>query len=294
MSQKTNVLIGSPVCQKPDVLQLFLFSLEKLSSSNMTLHYIFVDDNSDPSSSQMLRNFAEKHAGLVTVLPSNSSTPPYTIDENTHYWSDELVWKVAGFKNQMIDLAKKYQYDALFLIDSDLLLQPATLEVLLASEKDIISEIFWTSWTPDTLPVPQVWIKDEYTQFECTRHEQITMEEQLLRKYAFYGKLRVPGVYEVGGLGACTLIRKKALQTGVNFKQIPNLSYWGEDRHFCIRATAMGLSLFVDTHLPAFHLYRESDFSEARVWMKHIYGSALLRVKTNRSSATKNSLPSHF
>ncbi|MBG9942602.1 hypothetical protein ABE237_22250 [Brevibacillus formosus] len=290
MSVKTRVLIGSPVCQEPDVLRMFLFSLERLSRSNLTLHYLFVDDNTDPLSSNILQNFADKQTGQVDIIPAAGSLHPYTCDERTHDWSEALVWKVAGFKDEMIARAKHHDYDALFLIDSDLLLQPATLEVLLASEKEIISEIFWTSWTPDTVPAPQVWLKDEYTQFECARHEQISLEEQYLRKYAFYGQLRVPGVYEVGGLGACTLIRRKALQAGVSFKQIANLSFWGEDRHFCIRAQALGLSLFVDTHHPAFHLYRESDFAEARIWMKQIYGSAPLRVKTTRPPVANNTI----
>ena len=30
---------------------------------------------------------------------------------------------------------------------------------------------------------------------------------------------------------------------------------FGEDRHFCIRAAALGLSLYVDTHYPAYHIY---------------------------------------
>src|SRR5690606_16569030 len=38
-----------------------------------------------------------------------------------------------------------------------------------------------------------------------------------------------------------------------------NISFWGEDRHFCIRAQALGFDLFVDTNYPAFHIYREDD-----------------------------------
>jgi len=72
-------------------------------------------------------------------------------------------------------------------------------------------------------------------------------------------QLKVPGVYTVGGLGACTLISKRAIQAGVNFKEIYNISFMGEDRHFCIRAVALGFELFVDTHYPAFHIYRLSD-----------------------------------
>ena len=64
----------------------------------------------------------------------------------------------------------------------------------------------------------------------------------------------------MGGLGACTLIARAALLKGVRFKQIENLRILkGEDRFFCVRAAALGLELFVDTHYPAYHIYRESD-----------------------------------
>ncbi|WP_328130652.1 hypothetical protein [Peribacillus frigoritolerans] len=77
------------------------------------------------------------------------------------------------------------------------------------------------------------------------------------RYQSFIRQMRTPGVHKVGGLGACTLISQKALKAGVNFNRIENLSFWGEDRHFCIRAAALGISMYVDTHLPAYHIYRE-------------------------------------
>lgn len=81
-------------------------------------------------------------------------------------------------------------------------------------------------------------------------------------------QLRQPGVYEVGGLGACTLIRRSALEKGVRFERIRNLSLWGEDRHFCVRAAALGIPLFVDTRNPAFHIYRDSDLEGADRYMR--------------------------
>lgn len=49
---------------------------------------------------------------------------------------------------------------------------------------------------------------------------------------------------------------------GVSFKEIYNLGLAGEDRHFCIRAAALGLELYADTHYPPFHIYRESELAE--------------------------------
>ncbi|MFD2370565.1 glycosyltransferase [Brevibacillus sp. GCM10020057] len=274
MSPKPRVLIGSPVCQKPEILRMFFHSLDHLDSQAADVSYAFVDDNTDALSSQMLRSFAGRFPDRSVIFPGNTERPPYIRDENTHYWNEDLIWKVADYKNRLIDYAKRQHFDALFLVDSDLLLQPDTLAILLNSDKEIVSEIFWTSWQPQSLPAPQVWLSDQYTQYEHAPNEQLSSQEQLIRQMAFYSKLRVPGLYEVGGLGACTLIRRSALEAGVHFGKIKNVSFWGEDRHFCIRAVALGFSLFVDTHRPAFHVYRESDYAEAANWMKQVYGSS--------------------
>lgn len=95
-----------------------------------------------------------------------------------------------------------------------------------------------------------------------TSGEKLTHEEINHRFHAFLAKLQQPGIYEVGGLGACTLISRRAIESGVSYDVIRNISYWGEDRHFCIRAAALGIPLYVDTHYPALHLYRDSDLSK--------------------------------
>ncbi|MFX3632730.1 MAG: glycosyltransferase [Candidatus Pristimantibacillus sp.] len=264
---KQRVLIGSPICQQPAILTLFLQSLGQLISKLADIDYYFIDDNMDEESQQKLVNFQSLHPERTIIVKADPTVEAYYRDHSTHYWNDSLVWKVADFKNRILNYARSHDYDALFLVDSDLLLHPDTLDKLMESDKLIISEIFWTSWQPDTNPLPQVWVSDEYTMYERNGNEKLSKEEEGLRQHLFLRKLRIPGVYEVGGLGACTLIRKEALQRGINFNKINNLTFWGEDRHFCVRAQVLGLSLFVDTHYPAFHVYRTTDIAEAKVWM---------------------------
>jgi len=90
-------------------------------------------------------------------------------------------------------------------------------------------------------------------------HPTLPENERNIQTMEFLTRLRRPGVYEVGGLGASTLISLSALKKGLNFSPIRNISFWGEDRWFCIRAIVLGFSLFIDTHFPATHLYRDSD-----------------------------------
>lgn len=254
---KERVLIGSPVHQKKIILSEFLDSLHRLKHENMEFGYLFIDDNQDEQSSELLSDFS-KLVDHVTIQPSYRHDD-YVRNETTHFWNEQLIWKVAEFKNTIIQYAIEEKYDYLFLVDSDLLLHPRTIEQLIAADKDIISEIFWTRWQPDSTPQPQVWLMDEYTQWEQRRGEKLSDGEIANRYEQFIAKMKTPGVYEVGGLGACTLLSRRALLSGVNFNPIKNLSFWGEDRHFCIRASAIGFSLFVDTHFPAYHIYRDSD-----------------------------------
>lgn len=104
--------------------------------------------------------------------------------------------------------------------------------------------------------MPQVWLYDEYSMVHKESPEVLNDTEVNKRYNNFIQQLRKPGIYEVGGLGACTLISKQAIDKGVNFTKIYNSSFWGEDCHFCIRAAALGLKLYVDTNYPAYHIYR--------------------------------------
>lgn len=262
------VLVASPVKQKPQILKEFLQSLKELVRTNIAIDYYFIDDNDNTDSITALMLFAFENINQCIIMQNRSkgAQEEYVCNEATHYWKENIIWKVAAFKDATIQYAIQQEYDYLFLIDSDIVLHPHTLEHLIATQKDIISEIFWTSWTPGSGKQPQVWLYDAYTQYQIGINEHISEEEKVNRYHAFIQTLQIPGVYEVGGLGACTLMSKKALRAGISFKRIKNLTLWGEDRHFCVRAAALGIPLFVDTYYPAYHIYRESDLEGVSVF----------------------------
>lgn len=258
MNQK-RILVGSPVYQKPKILEAFLNSLNSLNCNHFSLDFMFVDDHAGRASSELLAGFRSA-AASVTILQGTENTS-YLCDEESHHWNDNLMLKVANYKNQIIQYAIDHEYDALFLADSDLILHPDLLIHLEQQKKEVVSEIFWTQWHEGLPLEPNVWLFDEYDLVPKELGEELNAEESAARQAGFIAQLKCPGLYEVGGLGACTLISRSALVKGVNFSPIKNLTIHGEDRFFCIRAAVLGIELFADTWFPAYHIYREPDLS---------------------------------
>ncbi len=265
MNEK-RVLVGSPVYQKLEILDKFLKSLKNLSRDTISIDYMFVDDNIDGNSSKLLAKF-EREESTVIILPS-SNKGEYLCDDKSHHWDDDLMLRVANYKNSIINYAIENNYDYLFFVDSDLVLHPNLIEHLKNSNKDIISEIFWSQWHNDRPFEPNVWLFDEYDLVPKRLGEKLSEKEMDIRQTGFLNQLRIPGLYEVGGLGACTLISRAALVEGVSFKPVKNLTIHGEDRFFCIRAAVLGIDLFVDTHYPAYHIYREQDLAGVQDYIK--------------------------
>lgn len=289
------VLIASPVKQKPEILKEFLWSIDLLEKKGLTVEYAFIDDNEGES--PVLREFASSRKN-VRIIPG-SPGDRYICNENTHHWREDLIWKVAGYKDSFIQTALEGQHHFLFLVDSDLVLQPKTLVHLAGLGKDIVSEVYWTKWERDMIPLPQVWVGDQYRLHHKTRGELLEDNEIGRRQGEFLAMLREPGTYRVGGLGACTLISRKAMLAGVSFKEIYNLDLIGEDRHFCVRAAALGLELYADTHYPPYHIYRESELAGLKDFKIHYFhpgkspgsgtGKKMARPRTPKQPA-KNSI----
>lgn len=267
MSDNKKILIGSPIFQKPEILEQYLKSLERLDKQQIDVEYMFVDDNADVLSKELLTKFQTENSNVRIISGKNQNE--YKCDENTHYWSNELMNKVGSFKNEIIEYALDNNFDYLFFVDSDLVLNKKLLKHLISCDKDILSEIFWTKWTPQSIHEPNVWLYDQYSFVIVDPKQPRTPTELFIEKVEFLQKLKQPGQYKVGGLGACTLISRNALAKGVNFSPLDNLTLLrGEDRFFCVRAEVLSLDLYVDTHYPAYHIYRESDLEGVADYIK--------------------------
>jgi len=259
------VLIASPVRQRPRILAAFLDALGHLDPDGHEVRFCFIDDNDDPEASRLLRAWAAEGDRGDVVVPVGLPTQTYSRDEKTHYWDPGLARRLALMRNHLLSRTRD-GYDAILLLDSDLVLQPTTLHWLADAGQDIVSEVFWTEFAPDTPKAPNVWLWGDYGNYRVFPHEQVSPQEAERRMHAWWRELKTPGVHKVGGLGACTWISRRVIESGVSYDPIYNLGWWGEDRFFCIRAAVAGFELFADTHAPPLHLYRESDLRRLGPW----------------------------
>lgn len=167
----------------------------------------------------------------------------YLKTHNDHIWSNSNMRTMEILRNLTIQYAIDNGYDYWFSVDTDIVLHPLTLKTLIEADKDIVSEIFWST-SQDVHTWCNAWICDQGS--------------------GMPSEWKTPGLYQCGMTGACTLVKRHVFEAGVNYSHIPNIQYSlvGEDRHFCVRAAVHGFSLWVDTHYPATHLYTENEYQK--------------------------------
>lgn len=255
----TRILIGSPVKQKEGILIEFLTSLCEINKADCIVDYFFVDDCDESVCSNMLSRFKPDNSRVVVTKAESIAKDKSNYD--LHNWNYTIIDRIAELKNRIIDFACHEDYDYLFLIDSDIVLHVETLQRLLSLKKDIVSNVFWTKISKWDYYEPQVWLMDQRWFFDPSDPRTNNKIFRTAKHMEFIEMLKKKGTYKVGGLGACTLISKKALAAGVNFNKLYNISFWGEDRAFCIRAVAAGFELYVDTYYPSYHIYRDCYLS---------------------------------
>ena len=221
------ILITAPLRQEPDIFLEYQKGLDALEvPEGFSVSRFFVVNDCEEVI-PLIRN-----AEYVTVNTGDE----YRKTCDNHEWTLELMAKMSALRNRTIEEMLTGGYDYWFSVDTDLVLDPRTLRQLLEADRDIVSEIFWTQhWC-------NAWAHDQYSPPE--------------------GTWKTPGLYRVGMTGACTLVKRRVFEAGVDYTQIPNIykALRGEDRHFCVRAACAGFEMWVDTHCPATHLYTREEY----------------------------------
>jgi hypothetical protein len=219
------VLIAAPLRQDPKIFEEYQKGLDSLIIPDDVMVDRFFVVNDCDEVIPYIRN-------AEYVVNNSDNVTMY----HDHLWTGELVSRMSVMRNQTIRRALEGGYDYLLSVDTDLVLEPHTLQVLMEADKDCVAGLFWTNgWS-------NAWMYDQAAGYDP---EWVK-----------------PGLYRVGGTGALFLIKRKVLEAGVDYTPIPNLrkAVFGEDRHFCIRAVCHGFEIWADSHCLPVHLYKEPDY----------------------------------
>ena len=253
------ILAGAAVRQNSGVLEAHLRTMlnqELREDVEMDLMYVNDLDMDDPDY-VAARDVLFDTEG-VQVLNTDPHTRPegagYGVNDDTHHWQMPTFEYLGGLKDMLLERAVADGYDAIWLVDTDLLVGPETLQSLIDSDCPVVSAVFWTSWSPGSPLLPQVWQRHPY-ELDGGRTKHI---------HVFLEKLSKRQLIPVGGLGACTLIWTEAIAQGLKYNppipELPEGGMWqGEDRHFCVRAQRHHIPLKADAWPDVYHVYRPSD-----------------------------------
>ena len=227
--KKTRVLITAPLKQDAETFGFFQDALDALEiPDGVEVDRFFVVNDCD--------ELIPLIRGDYTVINTGDL---YQKTHNDHIWTRANLEKMEPLRNATIERALKGKYDYWWSIDTDVIVKPETLRVLLDADKDIVSEVFWTRSRIGT------WWCNGWM------HDQADADGHFTD-----GTWKVPGLYQVGMTGACTLVKTKVFRAGVNYSRLNCIRYLvGEDRWFSIRAEAHGFEMWLDTHCPAEHLF---------------------------------------
>ena len=240
------ILLFSSVRKDLETLKVVLPSWFALKKNNFEVTFAFFDDNDSKLSSEYLHSYRFNENVEILDFKIN-------IEDNykgNHKWNLTQIDRISHIKNEAIQYALINNYDYLFLVDADLVLNPNTLSHLVSLKKHFVFEVFWTLFFNESFHKPNAWDYHSWAYYN---------EETII-------KLSKKGTYEVGGGGACTLLSKEILKKGLNFNRLESLNFNGEDRHFCTRAQALGYSVYVDTNYPAYHIFNTLQVEEANNW----------------------------
>lgn len=237
------ILIAAPVRQKPEIFKEYLNSLNHLIiPKGYNVDKFFYLHNCPELSEFLQPNEYE-------LLKDDSEL----LKEKNHQkiWTKKNFRALYQIRTALLRKTAQENYDYLFTVDSDILLHPKTLTLLLQDNKEIVGNILWTKMDNK---ISAICGKDE---------EWGAYSEEILEV------LKTPGLYPIGWTCACLLISSKVCNNEkISYWPISNIDNTGcEDYAFCLRfkCNFPNEQIWIDTRLPARHLYHEKDYLR---WME--------------------------
>ena len=129
-SSGIKILIAAPLKQEPKIFREYQDALDRLIiPDGVTVDRFFVVNDCDEVIPEI------RNAEHIVINTGDK----YERITNDHIWTHDNLEKMPLLRNECIRRVRDGGYDYLFSVDTDLVLQPETLETLLDADKDIVS-----------------------------------------------------------------------------------------------------------------------------------------------------------
>ena len=210
------ILCGGPVSEDASVFEAHIASLK---TQCLPLHYKGIDNSPVP--------LAKPEGVLSVEWRQEPSLGEY---KQQHVrWDKPRFRLLSKLREEMRVAARDGGYDYLFMVDSDLILNPDTLGLLLESGKDFIAGMFWTRFRPDSR---RIWVNV----WNLDGKKQVPLSKGMA------AQLHFGGVHQVDITGACSLLSRRAIE---NLSYRARTGIWSEDICMVMSAREAGIPLFV-------------------------------------------------
>lgn len=220
------VVVGCPVQNREFVIEEYLDCVYNLDYPKDKLIPAFFVNNSNDGTGQIIQHWLENHEKEYLDIGYLEKKRVYKGKTDSQKRDKRDFTLFAVVRNLFIKYILSFNFDYFFSYDSDILIPPHTLKQLLSHDKDICSILVWNGIS-----------------FGKNNYNYRKWMQSRTGKWNYYlYEIQPSQLFEVDITGACYLMKKDVLDSGVKYKA----HRFGEDWEFCMDAKKNGFKLYVD------------------------------------------------
>ncbi|MBR9706457.1 hypothetical protein GOV14_05455 [Candidatus Pacearchaeota archaeon] len=186
---------------------------------------------------------------------------------------EKNMQKLINCRNLILDYALKNDYDYILMLDSDVKVPKDIIEKLLASDKDIISGIYFNYFTMSgkNQILPVAWKALTESEFENIKQTinlpDFVKSNEDLRRHLTKKEVDSNDVLEVIFPSAGCMLIKKNVFARINYSLVDTSKYNNmsttDEIHFLIKVKEAGLKLYCDTSIKCEHMLKGKFVKDA-------------------------------
>lgn len=225
------VMIGCPVRNRAWILPRYIESLQNLDYPEELIEYCFIINDSSDNSFNILSDFAGQTKQQVKILTKNFGDKK-TLNEKRGIYS---FFHLSILRNHLLNAFLKSKCDYLFSVDSDILVPPNSLKLLLMDNCDIISTL-----------VPNGELLNDENLYNI-----LNFTQGRWKHIRIFSRDRI---FKVDCTGAAYLIKREVIE---KYELRYSSLYGAEDIGFCKDANSKGFDIYCDGRIECKHIMKQ-------------------------------------